>query len=389
MNLTKFKPFLLLIQLFILTNFLTAAPKSLDDAIKDIHNQIVLNLNSAGKKKVAVMDFKDISGSSSKFGKYIAKELIGQIQSNKMLQVIDQLKAKEAAESVSDDPMSSNKKKVVVDAFVNGTITDKGKSVKLNVEMTLTNGEVFATASVDVAKDEEVIALLGQVKQETDQAEVTESKPVKQIKKEEPKEEPKKDNSDETKRIPQMDTGYFLNEEFNGKLDDEWQILSGSWTIVDKELTQNSTDCFALLARDFKEFKNFTMEFDFKLNDGNDGICIGFGEAETNKNVLLLQFGNAGNTQFYCYAYNNIKDDQGNYTSLDKTRDDCKIELDKNYHIKIVFTSDNKNMRVYVNNRHLKDVSDPEFKRMVKSRIFIGAYYDRISIDNIKIYRNK
>ena len=129
-------------------------------------------MTEGAKKKVAVIEFSDLRGNVSEFGKYLAEELITRLFITRKFEVIERrLLNKVLSEqklSLSDlidpDSIVDLGKILGVDAIVSGTITDLGKSLKVNARIISTEtGSVFAVAATEIAKDETVRNLISQV----------------------------------------------------------------------------------------------------------------------------------------------------------------------------------------------------------------------------------
>ena len=145
---------------------------NLNEALSDLTSQIVNSMTEGAKKKVAVIEFSDLRGNVSEFGKYLAEELITRLFVTRKFEVIERrLLNKVLSEqklSLSDlidpDSIVDLGKILGVDAIVSGTITDLGKSLKVNARIISTEtGSVFAVAAAEIKKDETVRNLMSQV----------------------------------------------------------------------------------------------------------------------------------------------------------------------------------------------------------------------------------
>ncbi len=148
-----------------------AAPQiSLDQRLGELSREISDELTGNQKTTVAVAEFVDLKGGTSDFGKFLAEELTTRLFKTKKLKVIErQLLNKVIAEqklSLTEIIEASAAKRIGrilgVDAIVSGTISDLGKTLKINARIINTEtGEVFAAAGTEVVKDESVCNLIG------------------------------------------------------------------------------------------------------------------------------------------------------------------------------------------------------------------------------------
>src|SRR6266576_1430059 len=146
------------------------AQVTLDQRIGELSKQISDGLTENQKQTIAVVEFVDLEGRTTNFGRFVAEELITRLYQTKKFKVIErQLLNKVVAEQKLSlggmiDQTSAQKlgKLLGVDAIASGTVTDLGKSVRVNARLISTGtGEVFAVAATEIAKDDSVIALMG------------------------------------------------------------------------------------------------------------------------------------------------------------------------------------------------------------------------------------
>jgi TolB-like protein len=146
------------------------AQVSLDQRIGELSKQISDGLTENQKQTIAVVEFVDLEGRVTNFGRFVAEELITRLYQTKKFKVIErQLLTKIVAEQKLSlggmiDQTSAQKlgKLLGVDAIASGTVTDLGKSVRVNARLISTGtGEVFAVAAAEIVKDDAVIALMG------------------------------------------------------------------------------------------------------------------------------------------------------------------------------------------------------------------------------------
>ncbi|MHA1747722.1 MAG: FlgO family outer membrane protein [Promethearchaeota archaeon] len=161
---------------------------SLDSQLENLTKQIVNSMTEGSKKKVAVIEFSDLEGNVSKFGKYLSEELITRLFITKKFEVIERRLLNKVLDeqklSVSDliDPNSIKElgKILGVDAIVSGTVTDLGTSLKINARIISSEtGSVFAVAAAEIKKDETVKKLMSQVVSTLETKKPVEKKPEK------------------------------------------------------------------------------------------------------------------------------------------------------------------------------------------------------------------
>jgi len=146
------------------------AQATLDQRMAELSKQISDGLTENQKQTIAVVEFVDLEGRVTNFGRFIAEELITRLYQTKKFKVIErQLLNKIVAEQKLSlagmiDQTSAQKlgKLLGVDAIASGTVTDLGKSVRVNARLISTGtGEVFAVASAEIVKDDSVTVLMG------------------------------------------------------------------------------------------------------------------------------------------------------------------------------------------------------------------------------------
>jgi len=144
--------------------------QTLDQRASELSQQIARNMENGQKRRIAVLEFTDLQGQVTNFGRYLSEELITRLyDSNKFKVVERQLLNKVIAEQKLSltgvvDPVSAKRLGSVlgVDAIVSGTIADRGDTLKVNARLIDTEtGEVFSAAATEMVKDKEVLALLG------------------------------------------------------------------------------------------------------------------------------------------------------------------------------------------------------------------------------------
>jgi TolB-like protein len=143
---------------------------TLDQRIGELSKQISDGLTENQKQTIAVVEFADLRGNVTDFGRFISEELITRLYQTKKFKVIErQLLNKVIAEQklsltgVIEQTAAQRLGKVLgVDAIASGTVTDLGKILRVNARLISTGtGEVFAVAVTEIAKDDSVLALMG------------------------------------------------------------------------------------------------------------------------------------------------------------------------------------------------------------------------------------
>ena len=142
----------------------------LEKGITELSQQIASKVSQQHKTTIAVIEFSDLRGSVTDFGRFLAEELITRLYSTQKFKVIErQLLNRVISEQKLNlsgmvDPKSAKElgKLLGVDAIVSGTITDLVKTLRVNARLISTQtGEIFAVASSEIAKDESVKELIG------------------------------------------------------------------------------------------------------------------------------------------------------------------------------------------------------------------------------------
>lgn len=145
-------------------------PKSLSGGLDNLAEQISKDLSENQKRKIAVIEFVDIKGNVTDFGRYISEKLITRLFQTKKFTVVErqQLNKIISEQKLSltgiIEPASAQKlgRLIGVDAIAAGSITDLTKSFDINARLISTEtGEVFSAASVEILKDETVCNLMG------------------------------------------------------------------------------------------------------------------------------------------------------------------------------------------------------------------------------------
>ncbi|MFQ6114797.1 MAG: FlgO family outer membrane protein [bacterium] len=141
----------------------------LDQRVAELSQQIAKEMTEYKKTTIAVVEFSDLQGNVTDFGRFLAEELITRLFQTKKFKVIErQLLNKVITEQKLSlkglvDPTSAKQlgKLLGVEAIASGTITDLAQSLRVNARLISTEtGEIFAVASTKIFKDESVMRLM-------------------------------------------------------------------------------------------------------------------------------------------------------------------------------------------------------------------------------------
>src|ERR1700754_261452 len=149
----------------------TGAQNNLEQSLTELSRQISEGLAENQKRTIAVVEFADLRGMVTDFGRFLAEKLITRLYQTKKFKVIErQLLNKIVTEQklsltgMIDQSTAQRLGKLLgVDAIASGTVTDLGKTIDVNARLINTQtGEIFAVASVEITKDDAVLKLMGE-----------------------------------------------------------------------------------------------------------------------------------------------------------------------------------------------------------------------------------
>ncbi len=304
---------------------------SLDSQLENLTNQIVESLSQESKTKIAVIEFSDLNGNITEFGMYLSEELITRLFLTRKFDVIErQLLNKVLSEQklgvtglIDDESAIAIGKLLGVDAIVSGTITDLGKSLKVNARIIATEtGSVFAVAATEIFKDEKVKTLINRMK---------ETKPtvIKKKETEKPEKKPKEKKATMEERI-------FFKEDFSeveeGHFPKNW--IGGEDLMVTSDGRQKFLTPFEKSSNhnfivNGIEFPN-NFKFEWIINCGSRGfmnqwhsvklgnVTIKIGDGYNSNKVMM----NNTKKEYQCVAGKIIR------VSLKKMGDICKLFID-------------------------------------------------------------
>src|ERR1700744_2481880 len=149
---------------------LRAQTNDIDTGLSNLASNLAGQIESQGKKKVAVIDFTDLDGGTSKLGKYIAEQLtVDLVIDRKDFSVLDRANLKKVLDEHKltatglIDPDNAKKlgQFAGVDALILGTITPKDRSVSLTAKIITTDtAEIVGATRTEFKKDDTIQELM-------------------------------------------------------------------------------------------------------------------------------------------------------------------------------------------------------------------------------------
>ena len=142
----------------------------LDVNLNHLAHEMVKSLRQENKSNLAIVEFPDLDGNISQFGKYVAEELTTRLFTTRRFNIVErQLMNQLLAEQnlgqsglVDVNSAAQIGKMLGVDAIVTGTITDLGNNIRINARLIETvSASVFAVASVTIEKDDQIRTMMG------------------------------------------------------------------------------------------------------------------------------------------------------------------------------------------------------------------------------------
>jgi TolB-like protein len=170
--------YLLLVLLFIP---LSLKADDLDTGLAKLSGDLSAAISKSGSKKISVIDFTDLEGHDSDFGRFLAEQLsVALVNSSKDFAVMDRANMKSiltehkltASGLVNPDNARKLGQFAGVDAIVLGSITRFGDSLFITAKAISTETtQVLAAAKITVARTKDIDAMLApeKVDQPTDQ----------------------------------------------------------------------------------------------------------------------------------------------------------------------------------------------------------------------------
>jgi TolB-like protein len=147
-----------------------AQAQDMDTELSGLTEKLAAQITDHGKKKVTVLDFTDLQGASSEFGKYIAEELtVNLVMGKRQFSVLDRanLKSILAEHKLTAtglvDPENAKKlgQFAGVDALVIGSIIPKGQTISLTAKIITTDtAEIVGAGRADFKTNDTIQQLL-------------------------------------------------------------------------------------------------------------------------------------------------------------------------------------------------------------------------------------
>lgn len=147
------------------------AQANLTQQMTELGQQVSAKAVSKQKTSVAVIDFADLNGNISDAGRFLAEELVMRLYETGKIKVIERQRTsrfiREQKINLLDGIDVALAKQIGkglgVDAVVSGTVTDLGKTLRLNIRIVSTDtGEVVAVVASEINQDESLTRLLSQ-----------------------------------------------------------------------------------------------------------------------------------------------------------------------------------------------------------------------------------
>lgn len=141
----------------------------LDINLNYLAHDMIKSLSQENKHSIAIIEFGDLYGTVSEFGKYVAEELTTRFFTTRRFHILERqllnhiLAEQNLGLSGFIDPSSAAQigRLIGVEAIVTGTITDLGSSVRINSRLiSVETASVFAVSAVSIEKDEKITAML-------------------------------------------------------------------------------------------------------------------------------------------------------------------------------------------------------------------------------------
>lgn len=204
----------------------------LDIQIDELSKQFVETLSSENKSTLAIMDFVELDGSQTMFGKYLREELTIRIFRTDKVSVVERGMLEEVMKEwdfgangyVNERTASKIGQLLGVEAITIGTITDLGDYLKVNARIIeVETGKLISVASVYLTKDNTVLTLID--KKIKEPVEIKKEELISPVKIILPKKEPAKQKLSFVRQGVKFDIDKAEFSSSNNKL-----ILTGSAT---------------------------------------------------------------------------------------------------------------------------------------------------------------
>jgi TolB-like protein len=149
----------------------TSAQVRLSAGIDSLAAKISATVAGQGKRKIAVLPFRDLNGRPTVFGAFISEELVTRLVNGANLEVVERALLNQAlaelklGQSGAIDPQTAAQvgRFAGVQAIVTGTTTDLGSSVFINCRLiAVETGQIAGAASTQILKDDDVRSILAE-----------------------------------------------------------------------------------------------------------------------------------------------------------------------------------------------------------------------------------
>lgn len=149
-----------------------AAEDTLDAQLSALAKTLAAEMKESGRKKATVLDFADLQGNTSEFGRFVSERLTGELVSFRkdfnmvdranLKRILDEHKLTQAG--LVDDPEASKKLGQIsgVDALIIGSITPFGKNVEISARILATDSAlIVGAAKARIPRSEDIDQILG------------------------------------------------------------------------------------------------------------------------------------------------------------------------------------------------------------------------------------
>jgi TolB-like protein len=145
--------------------------RSLNRGLETLVQQLAVSLPEGKKLLLAVLDFNDLSGNVSVFGRLVNEELVTKLFQTGRTRVVERGVLEKALSELEFnlaalvDPSRAKQlgKQARADAIVTGSITDLGSTIKINARLIeVEKGDILAAAGAEIAKDPAIVRLMEQ-----------------------------------------------------------------------------------------------------------------------------------------------------------------------------------------------------------------------------------
>ncbi|MBN1327626.1 MAG: hypothetical protein JW996_06725 [Candidatus Cloacimonetes bacterium] len=145
--------------------------RTLDTQLRYLTSQIVLSLSQQKTSKIAVVEFADLKGNITEFGRFLAEELITRLYLTGEFEVIERQMLNKVLQEhqlslsgIVDESSAKELGRILgVDAIASGSIADMISNVKVNARLiSAETGKVFSVASVEIPKDGIIKKMMGE-----------------------------------------------------------------------------------------------------------------------------------------------------------------------------------------------------------------------------------